>query len=432
MTALPKNSPPEISREIDLLTYAKMMQRITRVWCAHLSAHEITVLMQIADRTLGWGVSRARFCTRSLRCGDKVYSGVEDAVSRRSLFNCLKSLEDKGMILRHSDDGLMGMKMYSINLGWVPDMLNSPKRLKLPVQEMHHPVHELHSGSAPPAPLEDSPIKIILEDNLLGQTASQPPSEKIEEVIRTTKENYRAPVADKVTDCKPCAERTKASIGEIETVWRAAMRETFPSASVPAWSMKQKHIVLTTSKAWQRAESKTFIDLLDWSVRNYTQIVSKYFSWMRDNPPPAVPDIGFVVAMRDHFMKAFDSKALDKWMSRAERSEFERMLGRGMTREQALKEMGRKEVTSRFREEIDRREAAARVRDRVATVKLERAEKLMDYAHRHAGKGIPVHPRAGEFDFEKPTGNVSVSDIPEVIEIDPSVMLPKFEDLENG
>lgn len=66
-----------------------------------LDAYEIVVFTQIVDRTAGWKKERAIFSATALYEGDRRYGGIARSMHWSRMMKALRSLEDRGVIVRH-------------------------------------------------------------------------------------------------------------------------------------------------------------------------------------------------------------------------------------------------------------------------------------------------------------------------------------------
>jgi hypothetical protein len=177
-------------------------------------------------------------------------------------------------------------------------------------------------------------------------------------------------------------------------VWRAACIEAFPQVAHAPWSVKDRVRVNQHAKRWVfKSEGSTFNDLVMWVALNWAQIITKRFSWMTERAPPRVPDIGFVLGFFDRFVEAFSERQLDEWLSAKDRTELEKLIGKGMDRDEALRELGKLDAAKKLRKEMEEREQRVRAQAAAARADRRAAEKEAQLVERYGGN-VPVHPRS--------------------------------------
>ncbi|MEP2735366.1 MAG: hypothetical protein ABJP34_03630 [Erythrobacter sp.] len=347
--------PVEQTNEGTLQYKLEMYQRVIREWRGSLSSDEFSVVMLIMDRTVGWGQPSATITAGSMMHGGGMYSGMD--ISRATYFRVLGTLEEKGLIRRRKTG--TGSNRISINPGWTPAMLKRPKRLKNasedPSQAETTPSHSeatpsqretLYTGN----PITDNPLTRSVaasgpnsnqkrnsapEKSQTQPSPQDPPSkpepEAAQQKIETAVSGNRAARQAKINRTKG---RTDVSAG-IETTWRAALNETFPGVSHAPWDGRIRKNVKDKAKAWTFANQVAFDELVDWSVRNWTQIVKRQFKWMRKRPAPSHPDIGFFIRFSSDFMEVWAGGELKEWLRKPERTKHELLMAKGRTREEA-------------------------------------------------------------------------------------------------
>lgn len=213
---------------------------------------------------------------------------------------------------------------------------------------------------------------------------SPEPEKIIREIVAATVDRHAA-----ARSAKREKQEARSSAAGVEAAWRQALAETFPEAVEPAWTGREKGQAKRLISGWIHGKQISFIDFTDWAVRNWTQIMSKQFKWMKQSPPPAVPAFGFFAAMTNQFAECWAEGKLEEWASAKERTEIEAMVARGMTFEQAALQHAKNNVARGLRDEMRDREIKVRARDRAASAKLEQAKKLADFSG-----AAPMHPRS--------------------------------------
>lgn len=379
----------ETTLQFKLETY----QRIIREWMGHLSLAEFALAMQIADRTIGWGQFSATITTGALLKGGGAYAGTK--ISRRSLFRTLTSLEERGVIKRRKST--TGVLRISITPGWSPDMVNLPKRLQGKAEEerCQSDTDQCQCGTSPcqcgtlytgnlstgnqitdTAASEDggnlansSPDK--KEE---GSSPQSPPSKIVKPKIHAATETNTAARKAKANRNRG---QTDVSAG-IEAVWRDALAETFPGSTHLPWDVRQKRNVKLKAKGWSSGSQITFDDLVDWSVHNWTRIIKKQFDWMKEKAPPATPDIGFFLYFAPKFLEVWADREFSEWLAAPERTDVEKHMAKGMTREEAEAEILQKRAEHRMEDRNRKSEAKASKKHREAKMIRAQAERIAE------------------------------------------------------
>ncbi|MBT2132709.1 hypothetical protein KK137_00045 [Croceibacterium sp. LX-88] len=356
-------------------------QTIIREWMPHLSASEFVVVMVLLDRTLGWQKTRATFSLDRVLNGDKIYSGMSNTVSRRSLFRALARLELKGMIARHHHPEGKQIKVSSVNLGWSSAMLNVPERLKTGAAVTLDQC-QAGTGAVPQwHTRESNPGEGSLENENYAEPASQrtiDPSELIREAREEVSARRKPRPAAKIMKLKDRVDAAQAQ-------WRAAISEVHPTGAVLTWNVREVHMVKNKAKGWLHTDRITFPDFIGWCARSWASVCRTQLSWMTKSSPPKTPNIGFLVSFIDHFADAWAGGDLDAWMNEDQRTVYDKLVASGHSHDEALHEMSKREAVSIMRDENRKVTTDANQKLREADLKVKRAERL---------ENMPIHPRS--------------------------------------
>lgn len=396
----------------------KLYHKIIREWSRHLSAYEFMVIMQIADRSIGWGKADMQCATSLMLNGHTVYRGM--SLSRRQYFRALQSLEDRGAIRRSLDPKNPDRTRMSVNRNWEPEaMIAVPKRLQnvtesdqevVPnrhslVSNRHRVVSDRHPNIEHSLeitsyrPLADrcaARQRLRFPEKESSSAPSEPPHEDVPQICLNPMKAVSAKVERtmiasaerRVFRLNAAKKDPKAGSRVFEQIWTEALRETFPITAHVCWSPRERGQITNKSKNWYWADDITFADMIDWSVRNWTQIMKAQFSWMKTNPPPDTPLVGFFNNFIDQFVDCWASKKLDAWLKSDQATEIDKMMARGMTREEALVEIAEGKAVAAIREETSKKTEASLRR-------LRRAEQIEKQNQRLAALGpAPIHPRS--------------------------------------
>ena len=244
-------------------------QKLTREWSQHLSQYEFIVLQQIMDRTIGWGRREAYFTTTALREGDEVYAGIAKAVSRRTLFRALASLEDRGFIRRRPDKRKPDRVHYSVNMDWTSGAVNLPKRLlngNITGCQSDTTQCQRGTGQCQCGTLYTGITKHVSTTGILaGAPAPLPLSEK-----KNDRGKGGGSAAPPSADASGIPDAPQASVDVVEAAWRSAVSITFPGTAYRTWGVREKSQVKTALKGWRG--DCTFPEFVTWAVTNWTAI----------------------------------------------------------------------------------------------------------------------------------------------------------------
>jgi len=398
-TLMPQSAPKDFA---SLQAKTECYQRVWRVWGVSLTIHEQLVALVLIDRTIGWGRREAYFTNRTLLEGDTVYPGLP--MGRTKLFEALASLEQRGAIRRRKDPRVPDRIHYTVNMDWTPDVaLKLPKRLRDPVRVADRPVRNTDYSVREADPIRNcNPLTVSTSSNQPGASApvSLNPADIVREKENVSRAANRTPLSRKATG-------PQAAVDAVDAAWRLALTDTFPGTAYRTWGVREKAQVKLVLKNWRG--DITFLEFIDWAVRNWTAIMRKQFKWMTRETPPAVPVLSFFIAFLTQFADCRAEGKLEEWLSDLDRTQLERMTGRGMTYEEATAELGKAKAAIALRSEMELREIKVRARERGADAKLKQAEALAEFEGR-----APIHPRSRAAEAlrraaEKPTRIIPLS-----------------------
>ena len=406
--------------EVLEISIVQVYQRAIREWQGVLDPYEWTLAMHIVDRTLGWGKTRVTISTRRFLEGDSAYGGMR--MGRTKMFEALRSLEDKGLIVRHNDPSGREIKVYAVNLGWKPEMLPVPKRLKDPSATRTTPTARRTTPSATRTREKEEGEKEEVENEYPGAPEPSVPdtgdnsSRAPKEIIRAAGQTFRAA---RVRRAQPTGTTPKAVTQHAEALWRAALAEHHPTAMAQRWSMRQVGMVKGKAKDWVYVRQIGFADFVEWCAINWAQIMRKQFKWMTKNPPPEVPDLGFLISFLDQFADCWGDDRFREWLNSAERTEREKLLAKGFSPEEAAAEIGKRRAAEEMREENRKASEKVKLRERAAARKEQRVARMEHMpAHPQSRAAVEARRRKllGEgfkaLDPKKPTEEVDWDNVP--------------------
>lgn len=375
--------PAEASKEDTAL---RVYQRCIRVWSADLTPFEFMVAMQIIDRTLGWRKTRMSASVPRMMDGDKVYSGMK--IGKTAFFAALSSLEKKGVIARHPHPEGKQIRVYSVNPGWTPAMLNMPKRLKNGAQtsspdepdqfaKRTGPVREANTREYSQG--EHSQENV--DDG--GPVPGTPTNRSADEIVRgamaDARSLRRAPTRKLTT--------LPAKADAAQRAWRAGIEEAFPTGGMTAWSQREVAMVKSKIRGWNDRRTE-FHDFIGWCALNWALVCRKQLGWMTKRKPPTTPDIGFLLSFIDQFQEAFADKDLGKWMNEDQTSQYDRLRAKGRSHDEAVHELARQDAIAATRDEVRKERQDITVRKN----SLKRREQRVEARERAGAR--PVHPRS--------------------------------------
>ena len=357
-------------------------QKVWREWGSVLDPNEQIIVLQIIDRTIGWGRREAYFSARAVLKGDAVYSGLK--MHRATFYRALARLEERGIVQRRHDPVKLDRVHFTVNMDWNPAVVNLPKRLQKradPVAESDYPVAQSDTPVAECDTIASNHLLVSTPSNQAGATAPLPsPAETVRARAQGAAAAHRATLAGKAT--KP-----QAAVDAVDAAWRLALIDTFPGTAYRSWGVREKAQVKTVLRTWRGDCSLP--EFVTWAVTNWAAIIRKQFKWMTKVPPPSTPALSFFIAFLNQFADCRAEGVLESWLSADDRTQLERMMGRGLTYEQATAELAKDKVAVALRSEMEKREIAVRARDYGATRKLAAAKALADLEGR-----VPIHPNS--------------------------------------
>lgn len=357
-------------------------QIVLRDWGNALDPFEQIVVLQIIDRTIGWGRPEAYFTGRAMLKGDNVYAGMK--VGHTKLYAVLQKLESIGLVVRRKDASVADRVHFSVNMAWKPGAESASNGLQpgatpirsaeCPVRVADYPVRvadTIHSTNPPV-----SPNSIIVA----GATAPLPFAdlENVRERVEVASRRSPAALSRKATS-------PEQGVNAVEAAWRLAQNEFFPGSDCPAWGVRERAQAKSLIYNWRG--KGTLAEFATWAITNWTAIIKKNFKWMTKAPPPAVPALSFFTRFITQFAECRAEGVLEKWQSSPERTRLEQMMARGQTYEQANARIAKEDVAVTLRDEVTKRERNVTAFHNGATRKLEQARKLAESEGR-----MPIHP----------------------------------------
>lgn len=417
----------EVGEDLNLLEKITVTDRINRVWRRHLSPRELSAALYIAGRTTSYGRGSFTATYKNISEGKGDFCGIGFAESTtREVF---KVLADKGVILREKRPYDVRI---TLNVEW-PEKTT----MSLPIPE--------RLRTRPQRPAEDDQWGQSAR-NPAFQSAGNPATNTSNEKSGSKKKRYPSPVADapasgrttsggvsgeegsgdeectRVQPAETCAQtfaasheqlvaasrdkaqkaitKKRVSTVDVERIWRAALAETFPEVMHVGWTKEQQGALAASLKRWNAHNTVGFGELVDWAVRNWTQLMaSPAFNWMEGRP--AAPDLRFFTSAKlsSRLASAMMSDVLNRFSNGTDGDRVRRYMAKGLTREEAIRQIGRDDAVAQERQDRLRTEAEAKRKLAEANEKLKRAERLDGLAEKLAEgnlDGVSVAPKRFE------------------------------------
>lgn len=174
-----------------------------------------------------------------------------------------------------------------------------------------------------------------------------------------------------------------------EAAWRLALMDAHPSCVHVAWGVKQRALVKHFVNNWVSKEPGDAIELVTWSVLNWSVIMKRQFHWMKRQTPPLLPSLNFFLSMVSHFAACKSEQSFEDWLESGDAPRLQILMARGgMTYEHAMATLQKEKAESNLRQEMRSREIAVAVVAKRAAGDVERALRVAE-----AGNA-PPHPRS--------------------------------------
>lgn len=177
----------------------------------------------------------------------------------------------------------------------------------------------------------------------------------------------------------------KQRVASAQALWRIGVQDHHPTGIAHTWPQKTVAMLKAKAAAFNETKSLKFDQFVGWCAENWSLVCSKHLKWMTREKPPLTPDIGFLIAFWDHFLRAWSEQDFGAWMTAPERTRHEQLVAKGMTAEEAAAQIGEERAVIKMREENRKAEQRVKSKAQEARQMERRAEKL---------GGMPVHPRS--------------------------------------
>jgi hypothetical protein len=326
--------------------YETLSKKIDREWSSRLKPATQSVLRFILDRTVGEGqqaalVQVAHF-DKGIVLGDALLRsgcGVSTRVARRSL----STLEKMGAIRRrvHRDGWIIALQLEA-GEGGLMALAVSKKRLEQGGQK----------GQASPCVFGRADNVCNTKGLLLSKRTTSDQDRKAGRPKRAgLKPDEIAPTPDTSARMDMVMDEAMARANEVRARKLAQARKKLGPIGTRATALwtrlclhvhgtacreKKKDMAVLASHA-RHFKGEDFMDMLEWSLRNWAAIMSARFAWMDADAIPELPSVSLFVRFSDKFQQGYrdrDRLTREAGMTDRER-EIARCLRKGMTQEAA-------------------------------------------------------------------------------------------------
>lgn len=296
----------------DTLARQRAFQMLNREWRPHFTLSERDLLFYLFDCTVSWGNDAFTTTTNRLLNGSKTTPGC--GLSRATLFRTMESLRKKGVVTT-----IAGRRYTRIilNLGWEPDMPILPKSKRQQRAEQDAKVvilddfrDEIRVSKRDSNDHEterlESQIETLYNSNLDTQENCN---------LRETRDGGRLRAEEAIIKAKAPRPEAKAKaprsgVVSLRSVWKDAWVATFTDAC-PVWSRREEAMMkrILPRLVEGGIDPK---DFLNTTVCRWGRVRSERFSWMKDNPAPAKPAVGFLVRFLTEFIEFYATLKMDE------------------------------------------------------------------------------------------------------------------------
>lgn len=342
----------------------QVFQTLNRDWRGHLSMVERDFLSYLIDASVSWGREWIQVTV------DQMLSGTEwglprVGLSRRSIFNALASLKEKGVIAVQRVS--RKVSRYIVNLQWKPDMgLATPKNKETPEgrksglavgkQRAESEVHIVHS---------EPENECIMCTPKIGSKKGEKDSSRRDAPDGVSGVQAIKAVKDRST------QKLRNSTN-VEDVWRRGWIEGGYSSPAPGLQKKDLgqfgHVVRRFPDG---------LKIIEWGVANWSGVLARRFAWMTKKAPPKTPVPGFMLKFIDEFAEDFASAEDTKhrWAGTTEDREFQRLRQSGLSYEDALLEIGKRRAVHGEQDEVSKERAQIALARKALQIEAQQLEQ---------------------------------------------------------
>ena len=420
-------------QDIGPLEQALMVRDINRTWRRYCSSDELSLLIYVLDRSVGWGKRSFQASVENILTGNETYAPLE--LSRRTYFRAQNSLIEKQMLIKKRSRDYV---VLGLNFDWTEEQLPAPVRVLGKAQKTNSGKKcQIDTSSGVNAALQKCPAgtqnsksekrkNIIpspsapecLSDDFFPEEdqAQIPAAEKLQPEVCNPLQSVRdhldgvqagiearRKVKTKSIRTKP---KSKLNTTDLELVWKQAMCEKFPEQEHMAWSADQKKRIKPFMDRFHASVRGDLLKFARWSVINWQQVLHRN-KWMTS--APEFPSVNWWISskVQDVFSRTrseIEELKFENWITR---TEWDRLKLAGFTDEEARQKIALRAAETRLRSQMRKiKENADRTLE-VATARDERSARMDGLAEQLAqspaadlirfdahGKAVLPHPKS--------------------------------------
>ncbi len=381
-------------------------------WC---SGREKDVLMFIWLRVTGWGKKIEHI--RPVHFIDGVSGGEGElcayglGIAPRHLRTHINSLIKKGFINRdlRTMRGKANWPWYSINFERGLNMLKQPKpkknkeKMTIAAPKIQRTTSVLSEADNFCPHTNPEILKPRNTERKNTAPTARKPRNQVKEV--SVKEKIQESLARAADKSKAASDKKQAKAEKLETVpgletaWAAEVKSIFPEYRMQGWTRKDSGMAAQLRKKWAADNNgDKLAPFLKWAVQNWSRMMAAKFSWMNNPAAPIYPKLDFLIWKKQEFIECFsDEKFLTQQLPITSRDkEIMLLKRRGMTQAQAVEEVDRREVKSKFTDDLIKEKQEAEwyaIANKQKADKLEKENRELVNAH---GKELQEKWKRGE------------------------------------
>ena len=414
------------------------IQRLNREWRPYLSTSELSLVSYLLDNTICWRRDTLRATLAQMVDGIPAWL-PRVGLSLSTLERTMAALVARGAVVIGPVKGRR-IYTYRVNMGWEPEMsrIATPKRLQGKAQDQTLDIFGSPLNVSMPViltnldPQNDGPkyhkantispiggsVQKSLEEGVFGDAPPYPAPATVRVRVRVRPAGAGAldhpadgPTAFPGQSCPPTtvaavvaklappaptkAAANKATGATNDTRWRQSWEVAFPGTPCKPFGAKERHIMVELRK---RAEAQKidWLDFLGFCVTEWRMILRTQFAWMKQKAPPQFPEVGFIIAKPFYpkFLEAYAKhvQKLELEAATGDTGELKRLMAEGLSRDEALKEVGRRHAV------VDAREGVEKARKHMETTlrALERERAALVSQRLQTERVIPEAPPPGQ------------------------------------
>lgn len=259
-----------------LLEKLQGYQSLIRIW--RLKGAPLTVAAHVLDSLWGWGKMQDEFTNAEIAAA----TGLADSTVRLAL----KRLYGLGCLKKVSYNG--HRTIIAVDVDWRPDAGDetAPNSADLNAEDQR--TDRRFPASAEP----------LLDSETIGKRETQYSAQRSEPGEGKAQDPQPAKLRSRQPMWRPSRtpDTMPLPVPALHSAWKEEWAKTFHDRPCPTWGPREfgiaKNLVERLAKDYHRAPDVQ--EKIREVVRRWRWIGAQQFPWMKDKPPPAYPDIGFV------------------------------------------------------------------------------------------------------------------------------------------